>query len=119
MTTTVRQDLQRIPILGDLSPGTTQHHEVTLPGEALSTDRWPVTTVAGSRLGPVVLLTAGVHGCEYPAIEAAIRLGRTVRHEDLGGAARNRAGGELAVVPPADPFCLSGRWPQPEPHVPR
>ena len=85
MTVATRPDLQRLPVLGDLSPGQTQHHEVALPGEALSEDRWPVITVAGAHPGPVLLVTAGVHGCEYPAIEAATRLGMSITPDELSG----------------------------------
>ena len=34
----------------------------------------PVTTIHGNRPGPRVLLTAGIHGCEYCSIQAAIEL---------------------------------------------
>ena len=36
--------------------------------------RMPVTIVNGSDDGPTLLITAGIHGGEYPSIEAAIRL---------------------------------------------
>ncbi len=35
---------------------------------------FPVAKVTGDKPGPKVLITAGIHGCEYPAIVAAIRL---------------------------------------------
>lgn len=85
MTITTRTDLQRFPILGDLVAGTTQRHEVALSGAALTEDRWPVMTVTGDRPGPALLITAGVHGCEYPAIETAVRLGTNIRPEELSG----------------------------------
>lgn len=34
----------------------------------------PVATVEGDRPGPVAVITAGIHGCEYPGIAGAIRL---------------------------------------------
>ncbi len=75
----------RFPLLGALTPGTTTHHTVTLPGTALASETWAVTAVCGARPGPVVLVGAGVHGAEYPAIEAAIRLGTLLDPETLSG----------------------------------
>ncbi len=74
MSTASHTWLDRFPIFGELTAGTTQRHDVALPGRALANDHWPVTTVTGASPGPVILVTAGVHGGEYPAIEAAIRL---------------------------------------------
>jgi predicted deacylase len=45
----------------------------------------PLTLVNGSRPGPTVLVTGGVHGGEYPAIEAAIRLARDLEPEQISG----------------------------------
>jgi uncharacterized protein len=85
MTGTQRQDLERLPILGELRSGSVQRHEVQLPGSALQDDRWPVTTISGANPGPVVFINAGVHGCEYPAIETVIRLSNSIAPEDLSG----------------------------------
>lgn len=85
MTTTIRTDLQRIPLLGTLEPATVRRHMVQLPGSALQGDTWPVTTICGARPGPVVFVSAGVHGCEYPAIEAAVRLSRSIDPGELAG----------------------------------
>lgn len=74
-----------IPILGPLRRGTTQRHLVTLPGSALSEEQRPVITVSGARSGPVLFINAGVHGGEYPPIEAVIRLGRTLDPQQLAG----------------------------------
>lgn len=75
----------RFPVLGELQEGTVQHHSVELPGSALTGTRWPVTTISGAAPGPVVLVTAGVHGAEYPSIECAIRLGKQTKPENLRG----------------------------------
>jgi predicted deacylase len=75
----------RFPILGPLTPGTKQRHEVTLPGAALANDRWPVITIAGSRPGPVLFVNAGVHGAEYPAIESVIQLSQLLEPDELSG----------------------------------
>lgn len=85
MTGTMREDLERFPILGELRPGSVQRHEVQLPGPALQDDRWPVTTICGKNPGPVIFINAGVHGCEYPAIETVIRLSTSIAPEDLSG----------------------------------
>ncbi len=74
-----------IPILGPLKPGSTQQHLVTLPGAALADEPRPVTTITGTEPGPVVFVGAGVHGGEYPAIEAVIRLSSLLDPAKLSG----------------------------------
>ena len=74
-----------IPILGPLQPGTVQRHLIILPGPALSDEPRPVTTITGTRPGPVLFIGAGVHGGEYPAIEAVIRLGTTLNPAEIAG----------------------------------
>ena len=75
-----------IPILGELTPGTTQQHLIKLPGAALANDEpRPVISVAGAKLGPVLFVNAGVHGGEYPAVEAVIRLGKTLDPKKILG----------------------------------
>jgi predicted deacylase len=68
-----------IPILGELTPGTTQRHLIKLPGAALANDEpRPVISFAGAKPGPMLFVNAGVHGGEYPAVEAVIRLSKTL-----------------------------------------
>lgn len=74
-----------IPILGPLAAGRTQRHLVSLPGSALNDEPRAVITVSGSRPGPVVFINAGVHGGEYPPIEAVIRLGKELDPQQLAG----------------------------------
>ena len=45
----------------------------------------PIFAVSGTRPGPTLVVTAGVHGAEYASIEAALRLGRTTQPADLRG----------------------------------
>jgi predicted deacylase len=79
--------MQAIPILGELTPGSTQRHLITLPGAALANDEpRPVISVAGAKPGPVLFVNAGVHGGEYPAVEAVIRLGKTLDPKKISGA---------------------------------
>ncbi len=74
-----------LPLLGDLQPGTTQRHSVTLPGTELADEPRPIVTVTGARSGPLVFINAGVHGGEYPPIEAVIRLSRELDPATLAG----------------------------------
>src|SRR5437867_10004136 len=52
---------------------------------------WPYIAISGVSIGPVVLVTAGIHAAEYTGIEAAIRLGRSL---DPG-----KVRGTLVVIP--------------------
>src|SRR5256885_4755478 len=78
--------MNRIPILGKLTPGKTQRHLIKLPGAALAKDEpRPVITITGAKPGPVLFVNAGVHGGEYPAIEAVIRLSKTLDPTKIAG----------------------------------
>lgn len=48
--------------------------------------RLPIVIVNGAQDGPTLLVTAGVHGGEYPSIEAAIRFGKELDPAQLSGA---------------------------------
>lgn len=45
----------------------------------------PITIINGCDDGPTLLITAGIHGGEYPGIAAAMELGRDVQPEDVHG----------------------------------
>jgi predicted deacylase len=76
----------KIPILGALTAGKTQRHLIQLPGAALAKDEpRAVITVTGAKPGPVLFVNAGVHGGEYPAIEAVVRLGKTLDPAKIAG----------------------------------
>src|ERR1700746_3581619 len=78
--------MKRFPILGVLKTGTTQRHLIKFPGAALANDApRPVISIAGAKPGPVLFVNAGVHGGEYPAVEAVIRLGRTLDPKEISG----------------------------------
>jgi predicted deacylase len=75
-----------LPILRELKAGTTQRHLIKLPGVALANDEpRPVISVVGAKPGPVLFVNAGVHGGEYPAVEAVIRLGQTLDPKKITG----------------------------------
>jgi uncharacterized protein len=74
------------PILGKRTAGTTQRHLIKLPGAALANDEpRPVISVAGAKPGPVLFVNAGVHGGEYPAVEAVIRSCKTLDPKKISG----------------------------------
>ncbi|HWY39547.1 MAG TPA: M14 family metallopeptidase [Chthoniobacterales bacterium] len=78
--------MKNIPILGELKAGKTQRHMIKLPGSALAKDEpRPVITVTGAKPGPVLFVNAGVHGGEYPAIEAVIRLSKGLDPKKISG----------------------------------
>src|SRR4029079_16734800 len=71
---------------GELKSGTTQRHSVKLPGTALANDEpRAVISVTGAKSGPTLFVNGGLHGGEYPAIEAVIRLGRLLDPAEISG----------------------------------
>lgn len=64
------------------SPGTKQQCLLPIRGGGTAL---PVTLLDGTRPGPRVLLSAGVHSAEYVGIQAALELAEELRPEDLSG----------------------------------
>lgn len=50
-----------------------------------TTVKLPITIINGTGDGPTLLITAGIHGGEYPGIAAAMELGRDIEPEDVAG----------------------------------
>jgi predicted deacylase len=67
-------------------PGQTARGFLTADVGRGVTVRMPVVVINGKGEGPVFVVTAGVHGAEYPGIEAAIRLSRTLNPAEVRGA---------------------------------
>src|ERR1700719_278524 len=78
--------MKKIPILGELKAGSTQRHLIKLPGAALARDEpRPVISITGAKSGAVLFVNAGVLCGEYPAIEAVIRLSKTLDPKRISG----------------------------------
>lgn len=65
------------------------------------TVRLPVYLINGTGDGPLLVVSAGIHGGEYPCVEAATRLGRAVDPSQLNG--------QLLVLPSANPVAFRAR----------
>jgi predicted deacylase len=63
-------------------PGTKVTGWLPVPGTPIE---MPVAVVRGARPGPRLAVTAGVHGGEYPGIEAAIRTASQLDPADISG----------------------------------
>src|ERR1035437_648701 len=46
---------------------------------------FPLAIIEGTKPGPTVTITAGIHGCEYPGIASAIRLFKELTPETVAG----------------------------------
>ena len=66
-----------------VEPGAKKSGFLEVPGTGV---RMPLTVVNGAEDGPHILFTGGVHGGEYPGIEAAIRLARELDPHQVRGA---------------------------------
>ncbi len=78
----------------------------------------PITIINGVKPGPTLVITAGVHGCEYPGMRASQIIARDVKPSDLTGAVIivhnvNTPGFvfETAFFNPVDGVNLNRIWP--------
>jgi predicted deacylase len=78
-------NLERFKILGPRRRGTREQRTLTLPGEAQAGGEWHVTAITGAEPGPALFVNAGVHGAEYPSVQAAIELSREIDPAALRG----------------------------------
>ncbi len=69
-----------------------------VPGTAI---KLPLTVICGAQPGKTLLVTAGVHGGEYPGIESAIQLARSLDPADLSG--------NVIVAPIVSPTAFQAR----------
>lgn len=67
------------------APGTRRQGLLSFDHPLLADDRWPYVTIAGAHDGPTLCLTAGIHGAEYPPIDAVIRFTRELDPARLHG----------------------------------
>jgi len=67
-----------------IPPGQQRQLEIPVAGETDSTVI-PVTIIHGAKAGPVLGITAGVHGYEYPPIMAAQQLPGQLQAADMSG----------------------------------
>lgn len=50
-----------------------------------SETKMPVTIINGEKTGKTILLTAGIHGAEYPCIKTAIELAKEIKPSEVSG----------------------------------
>ncbi len=63
-------------------PGTKVNGFINVPGTAV---RMPIILANGVNEGQTLLVTAGIHGGEYPSIEAGIRFGSQLNPTEMSG----------------------------------
>ena len=64
-------------------------------------DQLPVFLINGAGAGPTLCITAGIHGAEYPCVEAASRLGQSLDPATLQG--------QVIIVPIANTVAFAAR----------
>ncbi|GAB5551782.1 MAG: hypothetical protein Sapg2KO_13730 [Saprospiraceae bacterium] len=65
-----------------LVPGEKSSGFINVPGTPV---KMPTTVIVGTKPGKNILITGGVHGGEYPCIETAIRLAKSLEPEEVQG----------------------------------
>lgn len=84
----------------DVRPGKRQYPAAVPGGRAIL----PVTEIVGTRPGPAALITAGIHGGEYPGIAASMELAARLAPEDIAG--------RLTLIHAANPCAFWARRPE-------
>jgi len=84
-TTTPRADADALDAVELPPPGTVRRGRLRFSHPLLADWSWPYTAVRGASDGPRLALLSGVHPAEYPAIEANIRVMRTLDPARLHG----------------------------------
>ena len=71
-----------------LQPGEKRRVTIEIPVEEAGEEKMypmPATLICGCGKGKTVLITAGIHAGEYPAIPAVIRAAGEIQPEELNG----------------------------------
>jgi len=91
--------------IGDLDvlPGTTGFGHLVGNHRGAGDLKIPITVVNGAKSGPVLGITAAVHGCEYNGVITCVTLGRDLDPKQLTGT--------LVLVPVANPPAFDTRTP--------
>ncbi len=84
----------------EAEPGQRVAGMVTIPLAGIDLDI-PVVLINGAETGPLLCVTAGIHGAEYASIEAAVRLGQSLDPDSLRG--------QVIIVPIANPPAFKAR----------
>ena len=67
------------------APGERLQDTLTSDAPLLAGQSWPYTTIVGREPGPQMTIIAGIHGCEYVSIHAAMRLATELAPETTCG----------------------------------
>ena len=94
--------MKRSLVFGDLSApcGTKRSGYIRIPGES---QELPLTIVNGREDGKLFLITASIHGFEYPGIEASIEFSEELDPEEVCGA--------IVILPIINSSAFYGRRP--------
>jgi predicted deacylase len=87
----------------DVAPGTSGFGHLVGNHRGAGDLKIPITVVHGAEPGPVLGITAAVHGCEYAGVITCVTLGRDVDPKKLKGT--------LLLVPVANPPSFDTRTP--------
>ena len=104
-----------------LQPGEKRRVTIEIPVEEAGEEKMypmPATLICGCGKGKTVLITAGIHAGEYPAIPAVIRAAGEIQPEELNGNlifihCVNTSGffKRTFGLVPEDDFNLNGQYP--------